>query len=103
MKPPGSYRLLGRPRNEDPLLEPMRCAGRGQRIIDSLREQISCAGVAPLLRIRRVFETPRAIYRIELEVPEMNYQRVTLLDSDALEELLQVDELRSLLDDAIAG
>ena len=103
MKPPGSYKLLGRTRSCNPLLDPMRCAGRGQRIIDSLRAQIAGEGVAPLLRIRRVFDNPRAIYRIELELPEMNYQRVTLLDGDALEELLEVDEVRTLIDGAIAG
>jgi hypothetical protein len=31
----------------------------------------------------------------------MNYQRTTLLDRDALEELLEVDEIRALLREPI--
>ena len=103
VKPHGTYKLLARPRAFDPVLEPMRIAGRGQRIIDSLRHQILECGENPLLRVRQVFDNPRAIYRIELEVPELHYQRITLLDSDALEELLALDEVRSLLSEAVAS
>jgi hypothetical protein len=103
MKPPGSYRLLGKARSFDPHLEPMRVAGRGQRIIDSLLAQITGSEETQLLRLRRVFENPKAIYRLEIEVPGMNYQRITLLDGDALEELLEVQEVRDLLVEATAG
>ena len=101
MKPPGSYKLLGHRRAADPL-GPMRLAGRAQRIIDSLLHQITSSEEEQSLRIRQVFQDPIAIYRLEIEVPAMNYQRITLLDGDALEELLEVDEVRCLLDQAIA-
>ena len=97
MKPPGSYRLQSRRSAIDPRLEPMRLAGRAQRILDSLRDQITSSEETPQLRLRQVFEDPVAIYRLEIEVPEMNYQRITLLDGDALEELLEVDEVRTRL------
>lgn len=103
MKPPGTYKLLPRSTPYDPQLDPMRMAGRSQRILDSLRAQITCSEETQLLRLRRVFENPRAIYRLEIEVPEMNYQRITLLDGDALEELLEVDEVRDALHEAFAG
>ncbi len=32
---------------------------------------------------------PRELYRLELELPDMAYQRVTILDRDALTELLE--------------
>jgi hypothetical protein len=97
MKPSGSYRLLGRRRAIDPLLEPMRLAGRTQRVVDSLRDQITNSEETQNLRLRQVFDDPVAIYRLEIEVPEMNYQRITLLDGDALEELLEIDEIRTRL------
>ena len=103
MKPHGTYRLLGPPRDgdeerSDPLL---RNALRSQRIVDSLRFEISNNEQVQELRIRQVFTNPREIFRIELEVPEMNYQRTTLLDRDALEELLEVDEIRALVREPI--
>ena len=97
MKPSGSYRLLGRRRAIDPLLEPMQLAGRTQRVVDSLRDQITNSEETQKLRLRQVFKDPVAIYRLEIEVPEMNYQRITLLDGDALEELLEIDEIRTRL------
>ena len=46
------------------------------------------------VRVRRVFTTPRSIYRLELSLPELGYQRITLLEEDALEELLEDDRVR---------
>ena len=68
------------------------------RIVESLRNQIVAGGDDQLLRIRRVFDGPREIYRIEIEVPGLCYQRTTLLDGDALEELLAHTEVRDLVD-----
>ena len=68
---------------------------RTARILDSLRHQIVEGGESQSLRIRQVFQGPREIYRIELELPEMSYQRTTLLDRDALEDLLEIDEVRA--------
>ena len=55
------------------------------------------------LRIRQVFQTPREIYRLELELPELGYQRTTLLDRDALEELLEADDVREVVETATLG
>ena len=75
---------------------------RTQRIVDSLRCEIANSDYTRELRIRQVFTNPREIFRIEFQVPEMNYQRTTLLDRDALEELLEVDEIRALLREPIS-
>jgi hypothetical protein len=103
MKPHGTYRLLGGRRSRDaagpdPILG---TAMRQQRIVDSLRCEISNSEHEHEIRIRQIFTNPREIFRIELEVPEMNYQRTTLLDRDALEELLEVDEIRALVREPI--
>jgi len=103
MKPHGTYRLLASPsehRGSHPDLA-IGDALRTQRIIDSLRCEIANDEYAGELRIRQVFTNPREIFRIEFEVPEMNYQRTTLLDRDSLEELLEVDEIRALLREPI--
>ena len=58
------------------------------RIVESLRHQIVEGANEQFLRIRQVFDSPREIYRIEIEVPDLSYLRTTLLDGEALEELL---------------
>ena len=68
---------------------------RAQRIIDSLRAAILEGGAAQRIRIRQIFCNPREIYRVELEIPEVRVQRTTLLDRDALEDLLEFDEVRA--------
>jgi hypothetical protein len=70
------------------------CGDRSHRIVDSLRTQILEGDEDQRLRIRQVFENPREIYRIEIERPEQGYQRTTLLDRDALEDLLATDDIR---------
>ncbi|MBW2270748.1 MAG: hypothetical protein JRH16_19475 [Deltaproteobacteria bacterium] len=92
MKPRGSFKIANRrPHSYGPL----GCGElRIQRIVDSLRAQITGGGPEQNLRIRRVFQQPREIYRLELEIPELGFQRTTLLDRDALEELLTADEVR---------
>jgi hypothetical protein len=93
MKPPGTYKLAGR-NLEAPSHPTLAIYDRGQRIVDSLRSQILSGGPQQTLRIRQVFSNPREIYRVEIEEPEQNYQRTTLLDRDALEDLLEMDEVR---------
>ena len=78
----------------DPILGGDR---RLRRILDSLRNEIVEGGPGRNLRIRKVFQTPREIYRLELELPELAYQRTTLLDREALEELLEADEVRAVV------
>lgn len=100
MQPRGSFKIR-RHRELDPLLDPSGRHGRTQRILDSLRTEILEAGVSRKLRIRRVMQTPREIYRLELEVPDLGYQRITLLDRDALEDLLATDDVRSLVRESV--
>jgi hypothetical protein len=98
MKPHGTYKINNRARSLDTLIDPLsRSEMRCQRIVESLRDEILGGGHGQNLRIRQVFRSPREIYRLELELPEMGYQRTTLLDRDALEELLAIDEVRALV------
>jgi hypothetical protein len=97
MRPHGSYKRLSRNRAFEAYLQPsVRSARRVRRIVDSLRDEI-VDGEESCLRIRKVFTNPREIYRVELERPELGYQRTTLLDRAALEELLAAEEVRSRL------
>ncbi len=98
MRPRSSYKLAGRRPSSDDCLDPIaRSELRTQRVVDSLRLEILEAGADQRVRIRRIFAGPREIFRLELELPELSYQRTTLLDRDALEELLETDEVRDLL------
>jgi hypothetical protein len=76
---------------------------RLQRILDSLRSEILQTETPRSLRIRRVIQTPREIYRLELAVPDLGYQRTTLLDRDALEDLLATDDVRSRVRSSVQG
>lgn len=97
MKLSGAYKIASRNRSFDAYLQPsMRRARRVSRIVASLRDQILGDGVESL-RVRCVLRDPREIFRVELDVPSLGYQRITLLDRDALEQLLEHDEVRALL------
>lgn len=96
MANPGSYRILGRNRALDPYVDPaLRAARRTRRILDSLRDEIALG--ESTVRVRRIFERPRELFRLEIESPELGYQRTTLLDRDALEALLEAEEVRERL------
>ena len=99
VKSSGRYRIIGRDRRGlDELLAPeLRSARRVERIIESLRSELVEGGAAESVRIRRIFSDPREIFRLEFEMPELGYQRTTLLDRDTLEELLASEDVRSLL------
>ena len=119
MKPHGTYKIAYRrvPNGDDPsrrparrdvdlerLLDPILAGGpRLQRILDSLRSEIIEGGGGKNVRIRQVFREPREIYRLELELPELGYQRTTLLDRDALEELLETEEVREIIHTSALG
>jgi hypothetical protein len=114
MKLHGRYKLAYRDRRGVPLygeatgperlLERLaRSERRVRRILDSLRSEILEGGGGRNLRIRQVFETPREIYRLELELPELAYLRTTFLDRDALEELLEADDVRELVEGSSLG
>jgi hypothetical protein len=98
MRPPGSYKIASRNRAFDAYLDPeVRSARRASRIVESLRSEILEWGAGEQVRIRRIFSNPREIFRLELELPELGYQRTTLLDRDALEQLLECDDVRALV------
>lgn len=96
MRPPGTFKLHGRARRSalGGFGPHAAFASRCDRIVDSLRSQILEANEDQSLRIRQVFEEPKEIFRIEIERPEQGYQRTTLLDRDALEDLLATDDVR---------
>ena len=94
MKIRGAYKIARRSRSVGAYPDPLaRSEMRSQRILESLRSEI-VAAAGSSLRIRQVFQSPREIFRLELELPEYCYQRTTLLDRDALEELLEADDVR---------
>lgn len=71
------------------------CGDRSDRIVNSLRTQILEGDGEQSLRIRQIFNDPKEIYRVEIQRPDQGYQRTTLLDRDALEDLLATDDIRS--------
>jgi hypothetical protein len=83
-------------------MDPLTLSGdRSDRIVDSLRAQILELDVDQSLRIRQIFKDPREIYRVEIDRPDQGYLRTTLLDRDALEDLLATGDLRERVFDAI--
>lgn len=109
MRPPGAFKIAHRARRVRKRCEtaPARgaenvdveaCVGpllagdaRSQRILKSLCDEIAEGGPDAHLRIRQVFSSPREVFRLELERPDLGYQRTTLLDRDALEQLMETD------------
>lgn len=95
MKPHGTYKLTHRVGSiPDPIERFAPSEARLRRIVESLRMELS-AGEAQHLRIRQIFHDPREIFRLEYELTDLNLQRTTLLDRDALEDLLETDEVRA--------
>lgn len=93
MSAPGRFRITSR-RSLDAYLDPSaRSARRRARIVLSLRKDIAEGG-GNGLRIRQVVNAPREVFRLELELPDLGYQRTTLLDRRALEALLEAEEVR---------
>lgn len=119
MKPHGTYKIAHRrvptraafPRppvssgiDADAFLDPILGGDeRLQRILESLRSEIIEGGGGNNIRVRQVFREPREIYRLEIDLPELGYQRTTLLDRDALEELLETDEVREIIHTVASG
>jgi hypothetical protein len=97
MRPPGTFKLLGNARrNAHDAMDPRAlCDDRSDRIVNSLRTQILEGDEDQSLRIRQIFDDPKEIYRVELERPDQSYQRTTLLDRDALDDLLATDDIRA--------
>jgi len=76
---------------------------RTRRLLESLRDEILAGGGGLHLRIRQVFRTPREIFRLELELPDHSYQRTTFLDREALEALLEADDVRAVVETGRLG
>jgi hypothetical protein len=111
MKPSGTYKIryqqarracAGDAEEADPIEGMLsRIVGaerRTQRIVESLCEEIREGGESVTLRVRRIFASPREIFRVELDRPDLGYQRVTLLGREALESLLEIDDVRDVFD-----
>jgi hypothetical protein len=97
-KVPGSYKIAARGRSYERTLHPaLRSARRAQRILDSLRLELQGEACAEHVRVRRILSEPVEVFRLEFERPELSYQRVTLLDRDSLEELLEIEGVRKRL------
>ena len=75
-----------------------RAERRTQRIVDSISDEVRGGGERSTLRIRRVFVAPREIFRVELERPDLGYQRTTLLGREALEALLERDGVETAIE-----
>ena len=103
MRPPGTFKLLGGARRDAPdAMDPLAlCGDRSDRIVNSLRRQILEGDDEQSLRIRQIFDDPKEIYRVEIQRPDQGYQRTTLLDRDALEDLLATDDIRARVLDQI--
>jgi len=94
MTHPGSFRVASRNRAYEAYLDPTaRAARRTRRILDSLRAEIEHGDTR--VAARRVFERPRVIYRLEIESPALGYQRTTLLEKGALDQLLAIETVRA--------
>lgn len=112
MKPYGTYKIRYQRAPEavravdgsivDPIESALRRVAtaehRTQRIVDSLCDEIRGSGERSTLRIRRVFAKPREIFRVELDRPDLGYQRTTLLGREALEALLESDGVRTAVE-----
>ena len=75
-----------------------RAERRTQRIVDSISDELRGGGERSTLRIRRVFVAPREVFRVELDRPDLGYQRTTLLGREALEALLESDGVRTAIE-----
>jgi hypothetical protein len=84
---PGSFRIANRHGGLDALIDgETRRENRIRRILDSIQADLGQGGTA---RVRQILKDPRELYRIELELPDMAYQRTTILDREALIALLE--------------
>lgn len=70
---------------------------RSTRWIDALREEILDVGEEGRVHLRQIVEAPAALYRLELDRPDLSYQRTTLLDAENLETLLEDEAVRAVV------
>jgi hypothetical protein len=68
-------------------------AHRVHGILASIRSDLDQGGTAS---VRQILRGPVELYRLELELPELAYQRTTILDRDTLTVLLEQTSEQSL-------
>ena len=97
MKPHGTFKILRNAKRHapDPMDPIALCGDQSERIVNSLRDQILEGDGEQSLRIRQIFDDPKEVYRVEIQRPHQAYQRTTLLDRDALEDLLATADIRA--------
>ncbi len=84
---PGSFKLQNQrrfPLHADPFA--FLSGRRICRIIDSIHSDLDNGGTC---RVRQILKSPRELYRLELQRPDMSYERTTILDREALTQLLE--------------
>ncbi len=87
MRAPGGFRAMRSTRTLETFQDPVfQSEMRVRRVIQSIHQDIAEGGNA---YVRQILRGPRELYRIELERPEMAYTRITILDGDALETLIE--------------
>lgn len=92
----GSFRIGNQRRAFELRTDPhVQRAERVRRILASIQDDLDQGGTA---YVRRILSTPVELYRIELELPELAYQRTTILDRDTLTVLLEQTPEQALHD-----
>lgn len=85
---PGSFKLANQQRAFELYSDPWATSAdrRIARIIASIQQDLDEGGTC---RVRQILSSPKELFRIELERPELAYQRTTILDRDTLTRLLE--------------
>lgn len=84
---PGSYRQIRRDGGVDRFLDgEARRERRVRRILSSIHRDLDEGGRAYL---RPIPNPCLDLFRLEIERPDMSYQRITILDAETLETLLE--------------
>lgn len=84
---PGSFKIANQRRAFELYGDPWSLGERRVRgILESIQRDLDEGGTA---RVRQILNGPRELYRIELERPDMSYQRTTILDRETLTRLLE--------------
>ncbi len=84
---PGSFRHTSQARGFELYVDPVSHSERRvRRILASIQQDID-EGCTAL--VRQILNQPRELYRLELERPDLSYQRTTILDRDTLTTLLE--------------
>ena len=91
---PGSFRHAHQARGLELFVDPVDPMGRRVgRILASIQQDLD-EGCTAL--VRQILRGPRELYRLEIERPDMAYQRTTILDRDTLTALLEQTSEESL-------